>query len=142
MKNSTVLFLPVLLISTILLASCIEPEDRALEEALAFDDDILTYFDGPTGAVSWMGMDFGQPIRIDHLFYYTRGDGNQIEPEDEYELTYWDEGEWQSLGRKVPGRPWIEYDNVPEGAVLLLHDRTKGQEERVFTYEDGEQVWW
>ena len=116
--------------------------DSTWRKEAAFDDDILTYFDGPTGAVSWMGMDFGQPIRIDHLFYYTRGDGNQIEPEDEYELTYWDEGEWQSLGRKVPGRPWIEYDNVPEGAVLLLHDRTKGQEERVFTYEDGEQVWW
>jgi len=32
--------------------------------------------------------------------------------------------------------------NMPSGGLYLLHDKTKGWEERIFTYEDGEQVWW
>ena len=33
-------------------------------------------------------------------------------------------------------------DNVPTNALLLLRNHTKGKEERIFTYEGGEQVWW
>lgn len=33
-------------------------------------------------------------------------------------------------------------DNVPTNALLLLRNHTKGKEERIFTYENGEQVWW
>jgi hypothetical protein len=36
----------------------------------------------------------------------------------------------------------LDYDNCPTNALFLLHDLTKGREERIFTYENGEQVWW
>ena len=51
---------------------------------------------------------------------------------------------WTSLGRQIGRRATQElvYDNVPAGALLLLHNHTKGKEERIFTYEDGRQVWW
>ncbi len=30
----------------------------------------------------------------------------------------------------------------PKGALLWLKNHTQGKEERIFTYEDGKQVWW
>ena len=32
--------------------------------------------------------------------------------------------------------------NVPKNGLFVLKDITKGQEQRIFTYEDGRQVWW
>jgi hypothetical protein len=32
--------------------------------------------------------------------------------------------------------------HVPKNSVLWLRDLTKGREERIFTYENGKQVWW
>ena len=55
-----------------------------------------------------------------------------------YELFYWDR-EWKSLGRQVGSRQlqYLEYDNVPDNALLLFRNLTKGKEEWIFTYEDG-----
>ncbi len=36
----------------------------------------------------------------------------------------------------------LYYDNIPSHALLLLRDHTRGKEERIFTLENGEQVWW
>ena len=36
----------------------------------------------------------------------------------------------------------LHFDNVPDNALLLLHNTTKGKEERIFTYENKKQVWW
>ena len=65
-------------------------------------------------------------------------------PGEEYELCYWDGEGWSSLGRQIGRRATQElvYDNVPAGALLILHNHTKGKEERIFTYENGRQVWW
>lgn len=32
--------------------------------------------------------------------------------------------------------------NIKEESEEFLRNHTKGQEERIFTYENGEQVWW
>jgi hypothetical protein len=32
--------------------------------------------------------------------------------------------------------------NMPTNALFWLRDLTKGKEERPFTYENGQQVWW
>lgn len=115
-------------------------EGYALDKA--FDGDILTFFDAPDGVMAWVGMDFGQPVRVGRLFYYARGDGNAVEPYDRYELLYWDDGKWNSAGKKTPKKPYISFSKVPMGSVYLLRDLTKGHDERVFTYENGQQVWW
>ena len=59
-----------------------------------------------------------------------------------YVYTYDGQGRCQT--RKFPGKALEElvYDNVPAGALLILHNHTKGKEERIFTYENGRQVWW
>ena len=35
---------------------------------------------------------------------------------------------------------YLEYDHVPAGALLWLHNRTKGVEEQVFCWKEGKQV--
>ena len=47
------------------------------------------------------------------------------------------------LGRKTGNfEAVLEYGNAPARALFRLHNRTKGSEERIFTYEDGKQIWW
>jgi hypothetical protein len=59
-----------------------------------------------------------------------------------YELTYWDDG-WVSLGVKEAEAHSLAYDNIPEGALLLLECLDEGKERRIFTInEKGNQIWW
>jgi hypothetical protein len=36
----------------------------------------------------------------------------------------------------------LSYENAPINALFWLRNHTAGVEERIFTYENGEQVWW
>lgn len=68
-------------------------------------------------------------------------DSNDICPGDVYELYYWD-NTWRSLGRQTSIGRSLKFDNVPLGALLWLHNWSGGREERIFTYENGKQIWW
>lgn len=57
-------------------------------------------------------------------------------------MLYWDEGKWVSLGNTMAIHPVSVYPKVPTGALFLLRDLTKGKDERIFTYENGKQIWW
>lgn len=87
-------------------------------------------------------MDFGRPVELERIIYTGRGDGNSIDIGDIYELFYWDSQGWVSLGRKNATNIRLTYRNVPGGGLYLLRDLTKGKNERIFTYENGRQVWW
>ena len=110
----------------------------------AFDGNVLS---SPktvkTQNDAWVGLVLGRVVSISKLVYLPRNDDNFIKEGELYELFYWDR-EWKSLGRQVGSRQlqYLEYDNVPDNALLLLRNLTKGKEERIFTYEDGKQVWW
>lgn len=70
-------------------------------------------------------------------------DDNFIREGEQYELYYWDGRRFASIARMEDNREGVLYvDNVPTNALLLLRNHTKGKEERIFTYENGEQVWW
>lgn len=107
----------------------------------AFDRNPLTHFDAPTPGDGWVGMDFGHPVQIDSIAYVPRGDGNDIEIGDRYELFYWNDG-WISLGKQTANRIHLTYNNCPSNALFFLHDETKGVEERIFMYENGSQLFW
>lgn len=108
----------------------------------AFDGDLLSFFDAPVHTGSWVGMDFGRPIPVTRVVCIMRGDGNDIEAGDEYELNYWADGRWAPLGSKIAADISVVFNNCPAEALFLLRNKTKGVEERIFTYEDGRQVWW
>lgn len=110
----------------------------------AFDGNVLSYAScSKSQSDAWLGLDMGADISISKLCYLPRSDDNFIRDGEEYELCYWD-GYWVSLGSRFGSRDTQElvYDNVPDNALLLLHNHTRGKEERIFTYENGRQVWW
>ncbi|MBK7872236.1 MAG: hypothetical protein IPJ74_16965 [Saprospiraceae bacterium] len=90
----------------------------------------------------WVGLDLGAPKRIEKIRYLISNDRNQIQPGNTYQLFYWD-SEWKSLGVKKSKGLLLEFDNVPADALLWLHCTDCEQwEERPFTYENGQQIWW
>ncbi|MBN1213260.1 MAG: transglutaminase domain-containing protein [candidate division Zixibacteria bacterium] len=59
----------------------------------------------------------------------------------EYELFYWTDG-WQSLGKTTAGEGPLIFGEAPKGGLYWLVEDNSDKEERIFTYEDGRQVWW
>jgi len=107
-----------------------------------FDQNPLTIFDSKLPSGAWVGMDFKRPVAMEKLIYIPRSDGNSINPGNEYELVYWDDGKWISLGCKVADNNYLEYHNCPKEALYILHNHTEGVAERIFTYKNNEQIWW
>ena len=109
----------------------------------AFDGNIDTYFNGYySSKLWWAGLDLGGPKVITRIRYCPRSDTNFIVEGHRYELCYWDRDRWVSMGKQVAKKPFLEYSNVPSGGLYILHNLTKGKEERIFTYEGGIQTFW
>lgn len=119
-------------------------EDQRFIKEKAFDGDVLTYAacekDQPN---PWLGVDLGKTEKIGRITFLPRTDDNFIKDGEIYELYYWNKN-WVSLGRKTGSRATqqINYSNVPSNCLLLLKNHTRGKEERIFTYENGKQIWW
>lgn len=112
------------------------------EKEKVFDGDILTGFHGVSPDGHWVGIRFRRPEKISRIRYIPRNDGNCIEIGDEYELMYWKDNGWKSLGRLTATQNSLLYSDVPSGGLYVVRNLTKGHEERIFTYEDGKQIWW
>ena len=89
-----------------------------------------------------VGVEFEKPVSVYVLKYITKNDKNGIYPGHLYELFYFNRGKWESLGRKVATADYIEYDNVPSGALYWLRNHTEGKEERPFTVNNGRVRFW
>lgn len=108
-----------------------------------FDNNPLTFYDAnePNGA--WAGLSLDKPQRVTKIYYQFRNDDNNIRVGDTYELMFWSEsGKWESAGKQIADKEQVTYDNVPSRTLYLLHNHSRGNEERIFTYENGEQIWW
>lgn len=121
-----------------LLAS--DPQKQGDELIRFSDNNIDTYYSGEEKD-AYIGFDFGKEVFIDKIVYSPRTDGNDIVQGEEYELFYWDK-KWVSLGKQRANNFYLQYYNVPKNSLLLLHNHTKGIEERIFTYENNKQIWW
>lgn len=107
-----------------------------------FDDNPLTYYELKANKLDiWLGLDLKRPTDFSFIEFAPRNDDNSVYPGDMYELFFWN-NEWISLGTKKANDFSIKFDNVPKNALLWLRNLTKGREERPFTYENGQQVWW
>ena len=116
---------------------------RGWEPENVFDGDPLTSYQCMWGDIGWVGLDFGKPVNIATFRYLPRNDDNFIKEGELYELFYWDNHQWNSLGQQIgTSKQYLEYVNAPTNALFWLRNLTKGKEERIFTYEDGRQVWW
>lgn len=108
----------------------------------AFDGDWLTYYDsGIHEEVAWVGFDFGRPVRVDRIMGVPRSDDNAVHLGDTYELVYWGDGRWNSLGTRTAADNRVTYGSIPANALLMLRDLTQGKDERIFSLEGSRQVW-
>lgn len=117
-------------------------DNPGTRKEVAFDGNLLTYFDAPIESGGWVGMDFGHPVAMEKIIYTPRGDGNTIAIGDTYELFYWKDGQWVSLGRQVATTVSLQFKDVPADALYWLRNLSEGMEERIFCYKDGEQLFW
>lgn len=115
--------------------------DGAEQVERCFDGDTFTDVENRQIGYS-VGVDLGKKVCVDSIAVYLRNDGNYIDIGDDYELLYYDAGEWHPLGRQHATAEHLVFESVPSGALLWLRDLSKGREERIFTYENGKQMWW
>lgn len=114
---------------------------EAKELQKAFDGNFVSYYENGGVLNAWIGVDAGKVEQLVRIDFCPRGDGNGIIPSYSYELFYFDGG-WRSLGSQIAKGPILVYPKVPTGTLLWLKCQTEGKEERIFTYENGKQVWW
>lgn len=108
----------------------------------AMDNDYDTYFSKPKNIDGYVGLDLGTQFYVTRIRLCSRSDSNFIVEGHKYELCYWDDGKWISAGKKVANDVTLNYMDIPWNTFYILHNLTKGKEERIFTYENGKQVWW
>lgn len=108
-----------------------------------FDGDVLSFFYAYSSKNLWVGIEFNQPTHLTKVRFLPRNDDNFIRENEIYQLYYWEKEGWELLKTlKGTRESALVIDDVPKNALLLLHNCTKGREERIFTYEDGSQIWW
>jgi len=64
-----------------------------------------------------------------------------LNPGKTYEFYYWDNG-WQLSREAVATEAPLHFDNIPAGCLYWLVEKDSNKEERIFTIEDGVQIWW
>lgn len=79
---------------------------------------------------------------ITNIAYCPRNDTNSLYEHCTYELFYWNNNTWKSLGVKKTINNSLYYGNVPLNALFLLRNLTEGSEERIFTYENEKMIFW
>jgi hypothetical protein len=111
--------------------------------SIAMDGSLENYFEKKKGDEAWVGLDLGRPYYLTRIRFCPRSDTNFILEGDDYELLYWKAGDWHSAGRqKAPQYNWITFREVPTQSMYLLRNHSRGKEERIFTYEEGKQIFW
>lgn len=109
-------------------------------DSLILDNDPLTNI--TLDPMKKIIIDFDTSVHAAKIVCLPRSDGNGIYPGNDYELFYHDLNGWQSLGRQIAPDYYLEYHDVPRGALLWLHNHTTGIEERIFTHENKEIRFW
>lgn len=105
----------------------------------AADGDILSFFSAPKGCRSIV-LQLDQPAVVSAVGLVPRNNDNFIWPGDTYELLYFAGPRigWKSVGVQTAAERSLTF-TAPRGALYWLRDLSKGNEEEVFIYEDGEQ---
>ncbi|MCK4340543.1 MAG: hypothetical protein KAY37_02320 [Phycisphaerae bacterium] len=102
------------------------------------------------GEIRPLAGDGGPPLTIDITVMKpttpdadTRMDKPMIvvEPGKSYELFVWD-GDWNSLGQQIAGDEPVSFEQIPSGRLYWLVAENSRRLERIFTIEDGRQIFW
>ncbi len=93
------------------------------------------------GASRFIDFDLGKPYRL-NCIGYALCITNGIIPDVEYELFYWQGGDWHSCGKRQSTEHWLLFTDVPSHTLYQLRNcNWPKRMERIFTYEDNEAKW-
>lgn len=108
-----------------------------------FDGNALTFYED-TREINkkYIGLDMGRPVSISTISFQARNDLNNVQIGDKYELFYWYKGSFIAFEKQVAIDTVLNFRNVPANTLYWLRNLSSGSEERIFTYENEEQVWW
>ena len=105
------------------------------------DGDTYSYLD-KVNSGKWVRLDFGKPETIDKIVLFPKNDGNNVVPGKYYELFCYVDGQWKMYGGYKSDGYTLVFKNVPSNGLYRLHCVEGGNEEQIFSYENGQQVWW
>lgn len=111
------------------------------EYTKVFDINPNTSFFYKEFSGGWAGLDLGKPHEVRKAIYTPRNDNNFIYKGDIYELFYWDNNHWNSLGKQTASADSL-INTVPNNTLLYLKNHSYGKDERIFEYRDGRQFFW
>lgn len=109
----------------------------------AFDRDTTTAYSSTLNASS-IGLDLTVAVRIDKIRLMTKIDipeNNLIIPQRSYTLKYWNGRSWRTISTEMSKKANVEFSNVPSNALFLLSSSPDLADTRIFTYENGRQIW-
>lgn len=113
---------------------------------MAIDGNVATSFISKGNAPGWVGLDFGKAEKIDSIKFSPGvsvfGPRCSVIHGHKYELRYWDHGHWIIHDSSIAENASVTFNNIPSGALYQIHDLSKNVNERIFTIENGTQVWW
>lgn len=112
--------------------------DGKQEYTNVFDGDFYTSFNYKSESGGWAGLDLLYPHKIYKIGYVPRNRDNFVRKGDVYELYYWKEGKWNSLGKKISTSDSLVY-NTPDNSLLYLKNIIRGKDERIFDYLNKRQ---
>lgn len=116
-------------------------QDGSHEYTNVFDGDPYTSFDYLDSSNGWVGLDMHNLRAVEKIIYVPRNRDNFIRKDDLYELFYWSDRKWTSLGKQKASSDSLLY-TVPKGCLLYLKNHTRGKDERIFEYLDNFQKFW
>lgn len=108
----------------------------------ATDKSKLTFYQSVHSRGAWSGADMGMPVCIDEIRFMPRNDDNHVEPGHTYQLCYFENGKQIALKTITADSDSLTFNNVPVGALYILHDLTAGEEERIFSFDDSKSIYW
>lgn len=86
--------------------------------------------------------DLGTATEFNRVRYVPRSDTNFILEDNRYQLCVWKDGAWEPFGEMTAKSSELVFSRIPKDGLYLLHNLTQGKEERIFTYQDGKQIWY
>ena len=117
-------------------------EDAGFKAGSVIDGDALTYYQTKKSDDCTLTFDFGSPVAVAKIRYLPRNDDNQVTADHRYRLDYYDKDGAHMVGEQTATTDSVTFTGVPSNALYILHDLTKGREERIFTIENEEVRWW
>ena len=117
-------------------------EDAGFKAESVIDSDALTYYQTKKSDDCTLTFDFGSPVAVAKIRYLPRNDDNHVTAGHRYRLDYYDKDGAHPVGEQTTTTDSVTFTGAPSNALYILHDLTKGREERIFTFEDGKMRWW